>query len=428
MKRLIIIICLSALHAATNAQEARQLVIVDSATRHSIDYVSVQSIDRRLALLTDPQGRIFIQSDRTVKAFVFYKLGYRRKVIPAEVLLASDTVRLSRRSYELAEVSISSDRLQTVLKDGRFFIDDYLVLDNSNFLVLTSRINQPWLDLACYMDGKRLAAPVRIREKDAFLFVDCLSNIHLVTPTLSRQLFFTSDSSFAFLPPYPRHKFDSTLALCALKLDSAVVLINRLPTVKLRNYFFNVYVPAPWLQYVKVSNKRTQLLYTAKFSKENQEMVDNEFRDTRMFGSKKSPAAIASELNLFFRTVGNSPYAPIFRLSDTIVIFDTQQKAVVSLTPSGDEIRTVKLDEKAFTTLHAFEILCDAQRNRFYYLTRDGEQRVLKEVNIHTGKLSESTRLLKTFAKKVMINDGRMFYLVKERNWDESCSLYRQDL
>ena len=121
-------------------------------------------------------------------------------------------------------------------------------------------------------------------------------------------------------------------------------------------------------------------------------------------------------------------YAPLFLLKDTVVLFNFEEGAIVFLNKEGQFLKQVKLKDKEFSTFRDFEILFDPIKTKFYFKTKEFDRSVLSVIDIYSGSVKEKIHLEKLFAKNIQGLNDKLYYLVKEKEWDDTCYLYQQNL
>ncbi|PBQ32301.1 hypothetical protein CNR22_11145 [Sphingobacteriaceae bacterium] len=422
---------------ASFSQNTHEKVIIDAKTKFPIDYVYVNSDGNRINLMSNSEGRLILTADPKTKSFTFYKIGYYPKTVSVEDLALTDSVFLKEKSVTLSEVTITTGVLETIVKDKKYYVDDYLVLPNKDFLLITSVINIEAFEVSYYKKDKGITCKKRFtNEEGEYLFTDCFKNIHLVTKNFSRQIVFTSDSSFDFLHRYTRAKFDSTLANCVLKVDTQLIFKIYPPPVKVELPNFSYMQNATHLTYMKVYKKKRDYFYTLAFNERLMEMYKNEVSDklhsrqniSLVGGRGQCAEADESQIEYFFRKVAKPIYAPVFLVKDTVIIFNFEEGVIVFLNKEGKLLNEVKLKDKEISTFHDFEILYDPTKIKFYFKTKEFDKSVLSSIDIYSGSVKEKIHLEKIFAKNIQVLNDKLYYLVKEKEWDDTCYLYQQNL
>ena len=422
---------------ASYSQKNLTKTIIDSKTKLPIEYVFVSSNDRTLNLVSNKEGQFILINSPKIQSYIFFKIGYFKQAISTDDLLKLDTIVLEAKPFNLQEVTITSQAIDTIVKDKRYYVDDYMVLPNHDFLILTSKLNAKEFEVCYYKKNVGITCSKKIKnEQNGSLFLDCFKNIHVLTDNYSRQVLFSSDSTFDFLPRYTKSKFDSTLAQVVLNIDTQVVIKSFLPTIKVDMAFYGHSLYSPFLHYILVSKRQRKSLCVVFYNKSIQEMAKAEYfdqalRDTAFskVGSRvNSVYSNECESNLFHSRVAKSIYAPIFSKNDTIIVFDFQEKTIAFFNRNGDFIKEVNIDKRDFSDYHEFEVIYDPYAKNFYYKTKEFEKSTICLMDIYTGHKIKKIHLEKIFAKNIQILNDKMYYLVKEKEWDDTSYLYQQNL
>lgn len=411
--------------------------VIDSKTKRALEYVFINSDDQKLNLITNKTGQVIIINNPKIKSYSFYKIGYLKKTVSLENLLKADSIFLVEKPIDLQEITVTSRVLETIVKDKRFYVDDYKVLPNYDFLIITSTLNTKEFDVSYYKSGNGITYTQKIKnEMNGNLFLDCFKNIHLVTDNFSRQLLFNSDSTFEFLPKYSKAKFDSTLALSSLNIDTQIVFKSYRSPINSHRVYFDNQINSPFLNYSIVSKHHRKYLYSVFYSKALREMLLNEDQDVKRreimkiaIGSRPdSQQCLDNEASLFYSKIAKPIYAPIFSKNDTIIIFNFQDNLIVFFNTAGEMVKEVKIDKDDFSTYRDFEIICDQVTKKFYFKTKEFDKSILSLIDIHTGKQIKKFHLEKIFAKNIQILNDKVYYLVRETEWDDTSYLYQQSL
>lgn len=418
------------------AQKNQVKIVINASTGQPLDFVYITAVEKQINMFTNKEGKFILITDPAVTQYNFYKMGYYPEKKSLSDIAKNDTIKLIERIIGLDEVTVTSRIIDTVVKDKRFYVNDYLLLPNNDIVLLTSKINYKGFEIAYYKKDRGITCVKKIKnETDEHFKLDCFNNVQLLTNAYSRQLFFLNDSTFDFLDRNRRSLFDSSLALCALKLDTEVVFKSFLPPTKIKTSYFDSYANSPFLTYVSASKHLRKNLYTVVYNKQLKEMLDYEVADmamiilnAKMFGIKApSRQNIESQMNLFYTKVAKPIYAPIFLQRDSIVVFNFNQNIIAFIDNRGNVLREVKIDEKEFSQFRDFEVIHDPLKNRFYVRTKNFDNCTLSEISINTGKILKKIKLEKTFARNIQVLNGHIYYLVKEKEWDDTCYLYKQN-
>ena len=431
------------------AQNVITKVVADAKTKFPLDFVNIYSENKKVNLLSTLKGKFTINSDLNIKAYIFNKTGYVTKKLTYDELLKLDTVFLYENPVELQEVDITAKKLEEVVKDKRFYVDDYLVLPNYDFLIITYKVNIKGFEISYYKKDHGITCTKKIKtEYNQHLFKDCFSNYHLVTNACSRQIYFPTDSSFEFLNPVRKTYFDSTLSKIVLRIDSQFIYKSERPDITYKGTYFNTNYHSPFLTYVSLYHQKKTDLFTAVYSKEMREMIQSEARDSKMkekhvevIGTKRlgdgsystasrevgsSRQSIESSTSFFIETAAGPIYAPIYKKQDTIIVLNFQEDEIVFLSRYGTVLKTIPMI--GLSKYHHFEAYYDEIKQLFYVTQTQNDTHVIKRLNVYTGKFDRTIQLERPFPKNIQIVNNKMYYQVKEHEWDDTSYIYLQNL
>ena len=409
--------------------------IVDSKTKLPIEFVNIYPESKKINLLSDRFGSFKINADLDTKIYIVNKTGYYIKSFSKADLLKLDTVFLVEKPFDLSEITIISKKLEECVKDKRFYVQDYLVLPNYDFLIITYKINIEGFEVSYYKKDHGVTCTKKFKtEYNQHLFKDCFSNYHLVTNACSRQFYFISDTSFDFLPAYRKTYFDSTLSRIVLRIDSQVIYRFERPSLTYKGTYFKTDFHSPFMTYVSVYNNKKTDLYTAVYSKEMRDMIQSEISDsqrnneyTTTVGSRANSVQSTEASNSFFiETIVGPIYSPIFLRNDTLIILNFQEDNIVFLSRNGIILKTVKMD--GISKYHQIQAYYDEIANRFYVTQTENDRHMIKRLNVYTGKFERTIGLERPFPKNIQIVNNRMYFQVKEHEWDDTSYIYLQNL
>ena len=155
------------------SQTSLNKVVVDSKTKLPIEFVNIYSENKEVNLLSSIHGKFTINYDLNIKTYIFNKTGYIVNSISLNDLRKLDTVFLIEKPIELSEIDITVKKTEEVVKDKRFYVDDYLVLPNLDFLIITYKINVKGFEVCYYKKNHGITCSKKIKtEYNQHLFKD----------------------------------------------------------------------------------------------------------------------------------------------------------------------------------------------------------------------------------------------------------------
>lgn len=405
-------------------------VVLDKNNKSAIQNVVVTIRPANSYLITNSEGRVEFSLSNGSSVIEFYKLGYSKFTSAASSLKQNDTIYLAQKIIVLNEIVVSDNVKKTAVKDKRFFISDFIVLPNNTYLLSTYANNKKGFDLVYYKNDDRALQKFTFKNEEFYgLFTDCVGGYQVVTEKRCYQVVVNSDSTFYVMPSIRRGQFDSLIKPCALRTRGGFVFAVPGPTFMIPGEKFETKVPSQCLNYHYIENKNPKLLCSYGFNDENKQMMSSD-GNMRAMGRLvgESPEAIESKSSLFFEQGMRGIYAPIFQNGDTMVVFDFQQKKIDFMLKDGKPFRQVRSEEKWFTELYKFAVIKDEATGKFYFSQRDNSICTVTEINIYTFKPGKKTVLEHVFAKEITIYGGRVYFIQKENNWDDTSYIYYQYL
>lgn len=424
------LLCFVFLYIQSNAQ-TYQKVILDLVSKKQLDFVYITTNVKSINYISNELGQIRFQKVNEVNTYTFYKLGYANKKLTLKELLSKDTIYLERNNIDLPTVEILSKKIDTVVRNKRFYIDDYLILDNGDHLLITSKINIKGFEVLYYKKNKGITYTRKfIKETDPVFFKDCFKNFHLLTTESSRQIYLTSDSTFDFLPKYQRSYFDSSIANAMLVIDSSVIYRTPNKTQFIQSKNFALKINSIAINFYKLSKNQIVPFYQVQYNKALMNMIRNELKDSEMLYSNKTvtQSYIQNQLMFFEKVIAKPISAPIFKRNDTIVVFNMQENYIQLLNTSGDSLAAIPLKLEKLNKLKSIQILFDEFTNQFFVHHVVNDSPYIFKIDLLTGQLIKEIKLEKTFPKNIKLIGGKVYYIVKEKQWDDTSYLYSQYL
>jgi len=121
--------------------------------------------------------------------------------------------------------------------------------------------------------------------------------------------------------------------------------------------------------------------------------------------------------------------ATMVRIGESICIFNSADMTIEFYTPEGEFTSKVRLDmSKVNDGRWTKEIYVDEVRKKAYTsFNRNGEF-TLYRVDLETGSLVRSSRLVHIYPQRIKVNDGRAFYMYNVPGETDNKQLFKQTL
>jgi len=121
------------------------------------------------------------------------------------------------------------------------------------------------------------------------------------------------------------------------------------------------------------------------------------------------------------------PYAPLFRVRDTLCVFHHAKGLIMRFTLDGEPTGETAMrhhDEKSFKRL----LVQDAGTDRVYAIFRRGPVAILRSVDPFTGELGAEQVLSYPHPEEVQVHDGHVYYVYRPFESQQKRALYRERL
>ena len=131
-------------------------------------------------------------------------------------------------------------------------------------------------------------------------------------------------------------------------------------------------------------------------------------------------------MKVFFLDCIGPIYAPIFNKNDTLIILNFQEDVIAFVDKNGLLLKSIKMED--FSKYHHFQAYYDEITQKFYIVVVESNMHNIKRLNIYTGKFDRTEHLERPFPKNIQIVNNKMYFQVKEHDWDDTSYIYLQNL
>lgn len=403
--------------------------IIDSETKKPISQVVVTLNNNEKSVISDSAGNFKMSSFSTQFNLHAKKLGYTESHVKFEKAdTASLKIVLTKKAFDLAEVEIDAEKRSEIIKNKRFYVEDYFILPNQTYLLITSYFGEKCFNVMLANNNNKVMYTKKLEgEVDGELFLDCLGNIHILSQTSARQVYLNSDTTFAFLTSISRQNFDSTIAPCVTKIENSYFFKKHNPAYDFTREGVKVHVNSNQALVYKIEKRQQTSVAFLTYDDETITMFNDElaFQERRKNtpGVRYSPTDILIAYQAIYRKINT----PIFNTNDTLVIIDTYKHQINHYLKDGKLNRSIAIEPKDFPSYHALQFLFDRVTHQVYLLTKESSHQYLRKINLNTGKLFPPIKLYNDFAKKIQVYGDDIYYILKDLlEEDGSAYLYKQ--
>lgn len=401
--------------------------VTDSVTKLPLSNVNVQIIGTLRGTVTDSGGVFKLYSKEKEIILLFSLMGYERKYVKIKKEVNSQVeIYLQPKAETIKEVVISSSPTETILKSDRSHVIDYNFY-GENILLITTGFNFSRPKLVLMNPSLDTLSIINIPEKPVRLFKDCMHNIHVVGEKKTYQVFYEA-SKLKLLAPFDLETFEAILFPCVAG-DSLNLYFNEKygsGNIKMERFNLKTNNHALRYYYINKSSREKQNLTTIVDQKtmELRAEEDKYLDDKEAAGMYRKP--ILKEFDrIFAETIlYKEVYAPLFKLNDTIYIFNYLESKIQCYSPSG------KLTKELGITFHEEEnwkreMCIDEKYFSAYAFFESNGITEVKEINLNNGSVKYSFKVPVPFIENIKVDKGFVYFLYQGKEYTDTRSLSR---
>lgn len=375
-------------------------------------------------VILDTKEQFYISSEHPM----YEPLSYRYQ----SVRNTSDTLFIKLvlkpiKSQSMDQVVIKAPGIpDTVFNSTEFHVADFEVTDAGDYILLVYPKRSGHKNAILWYDGNRIKDSMSIHGIGINLIKDYRDNIHVIC---QEEVYHIS------------HKTDS-LALFSIPKDyflDYVLPIVDTTTTKLFFSNFNMYYPAfdyfaldqidsSYRKIIHIEDPLMMELYRSEYK-----WVDVR---TRLWAKQKEietgvDAQIWVGANYFTQSIYYKvPFAPLFKIQDSIYVLDFQSDQMTVYTPMGEVSRRTPLlfhyhkDKTGWKRI----ILKDESTQALYALFEKDGISMLGKIDLTTGKIVSKHRLYHKYVEKIRIHHGNVYYIYRPFESIQKRFLYKERL
>jgi hypothetical protein len=424
----------------TTTAYAQSVVKISCIDRNSLEPIanvnltlslqdSIQTFKTNVAglaqlVLLDTKELFYISSEHPM----YEPLSYRYQ----SVRNTSDTLFIKLvlkpiKSQSMDQVVVKAPGIpDTVFNSKEFHVADFEVTGAGDFILLVYPKRSGHKNAILWFDGINIKDSMSIHGIGINLIKDYRNNIHLIC---QEEVYHVS------------HKDDS-LALFSIPKDyfiDYVLPIVDTTTSKLFFSNFNMYYPAfdyfaldqidsSYRKIIHIEDPLMMELYRAEYK-----WVDVR---TRLWAKQKEietgiDAQIWVGANYFTQSIYyNVPFAPLFKIQDSIYVLDFQSDQMTVYTPMGEVSRRTPLlfHYHKHKTGWKRVILKDESMQALYALFEKDGISMLGKIDLTTGEILSKHRLYHKYVEKIRIHQGNVYYIYRPFESIQKRFLYKERL
>ncbi|MCF8373658.1 MAG: carboxypeptidase-like regulatory domain-containing protein [Bacteroidales bacterium] len=383
-------------------------IISDSQTGENISNVNIRVQGTPQGTISNSKGKFNIKVEQLPATLVISHIGYEIRYVKISKKEKDLTIILSPKSYLLDSIDVSAERVINIVKDKPLYIWDYEIFEDK-LLVLAYEENSMFRPRLILMDffGDTLCA---IRVKGAReLYKDCLDNVHLIGKSECYQVYYDG-KKLQLLYPYPVYKIQEVLDPCHEFFNGRYYVYRFFQKKQILQYFtIEADNPKPreFATYWDSLGLVLQLDTLRFMQMGTWSEADQRFQDMVVFAPVFAPLAI---------------------IKGNIYVFDYTTGHLEHLNEDGS------LKSRTVINYHLKEnwreeLLVDDALGKAYTVFLKNGLFTLNEIDLETGTLEDPITVPKyPFIQKMQVYDGFLYFIYKEKNFDEYKKLFKMRL
>jgi hypothetical protein len=422
-----------------SAQSDRLLVlgkIISSKDSSAIPGVVVICKSPERQSRSDKKGHYAILVDRKAGTVLEYRiLGHKtvsRTITPQLLSKANgDTLHLDiimeAQLYELLETPIyAKSGPDTVIGNWHFFIEDYVFSDSGRYLLLTFEKSLKAAKVMLADNDQKIISQVNVPVEAINLYEDYQGHVNVMCKDSAFRIHIFPDNHLQLMA-LPYRAFCERMLPCEDTLGGRILFSNYNRDYPAFTYF--AYDPRD----TSVSSIRG--IVDAELLAQYNWEFDYLLPKDRLYARKMEAYTgidkriIAATMTGFPKSMFYTPlYAPMFIVHDTICVFDHYSDSLFLYDKSGRQIHAVKIAyhhpanwKEWDRTIHQDEIT-----GELYARFEKGGFYQLKRIDIRTGKITGSFKVVSQYVNHIHIRNGDVYYIFRPTESIQKKYLYKE--
>lgn len=453
MKTIFIFICAGILFCNSYSQDAKIEIrgtVNDVNTNAPLINASIKIKDKNLGSTTNKLGQFYLVSNKLPVVLEISYVGYESQEYVVEFEPLQPIIfKMSPKTELLKGVVITTEKIDTVYRDRHYSVMDYeLGAEGIVLLIYRYTLNRSEI---IYNDfkGNRIASINTLPGKPLRLFKDCLGDIHIFTKNKSYQLYF-EEQKLILYPAIDIDAFIDIMQYCQL-LKNGKLYYQEKGYLDLINIYYSIDSTDKKMHdfYTVIDQDKLAFLM---YNPENLNLLNSNFKPSMSdLSGLASDAEILSQIRnmeeeLRFNKMAYFPaiFAPMFKLGDSIVIFNHPNSSIDFFNQTDTLVESIPINYhieinkdyiqnlvSSITRNDKWqkEIFIDQKTRKAYtsFINLNGTK-TIKEIDLNTGKLIRAIRIPYPYVEKIQLNDGYMYYIYKGWGESQKKKLFRQQL
>jgi hypothetical protein len=423
-----------------SAQEEQRLLvlgkIISSKDSSGIQGVIVTCKNPQRVASSDANGRYAILIDRKAGTVLQFRiLGHQTvtRTITTSLLgkANGDTLHLDilmqTITIESPGVTITANTgPDTVIGNWHFFIEDYLFYDSGQFVLLTFEKNLKSAKVMLVGDEQHIISTVDVPVEAINLYKDYQGFYNVMCKDSAFRIHVFPDRHLSLMA-LPYHEFCDRMMPCIDTIGGKILFSNYNRDYPQFSYFSYQPRDTSVFQIRKITDVDLLSQYNWEFDYLNPK--------DRLYARKMEAYTgidkriIAATMTGFPNSIYYTPlYAPLFIVHDTVCVFDHYSDSLFLYDKNGVQIHASKIDYHHPANWKDWDHMMhqDEVTGEIYARCEHGGFYYLKRIDIKTGKVTGTYKLVNQYAKHLRIKDGNVYYIYRPTESIQKKYLYKE--
>ncbi len=359
---------------------------------------------------------------------MYESLSYKTK----EFNPKQDTLELSLslkpiKTQVIQEVSVKKPGIPDTVFNSMFYhVADFEIDSLGNYVLLvypkrTGKENEVLL-----FDGKEIKVQKELNDMGIKLIRDFRGNIHVISNENVYSIIYNSDS--LWYGSIPKEYFLNYIFPIVDSATTKYYFSNYADYYPAFDYFLHDQLDTTYKRLLHIEDALVMELYRSEYK-----WVDVR---TRLWAKQKElQSGIDAEIwvgaNYFTQSLYyKSPYAPLFKVKDSLYVFDFHSDRMFVFNLMGDSIRSVPLlfHYHASKTGWKKQILQDHFTQELYAVYEKEGITQLGNIDLINASILFKRRIFHKYVEKVRINQGFVYYVYRPFESIQKRFLYKEKL
>ncbi|MCK9450435.1 MAG: carboxypeptidase-like regulatory domain-containing protein [Bacteroidales bacterium] len=307
--------------------------VVD-AKNNPVENANILNLSNKAGTISNSNGYFYITASDFPVNLTISRIGFEKSnlTITKKAFEGIETyvvIHLKKKTYELEEVKISSEKPEVIItKQANWIILDFKIADEKLLVLLQKGPNRKLrifnIDTLSYFE---VDVPIKGNE----LYQDCMGNVHLFTEESIYQMQTDfSDSTISLYATYSKEKFNNSLENCVGYINENFIFKSLLNHNQKITYWYLKDKKKSKLYDIYDKNRE---LFAQNFLDKRNELIEKHGHIDEMGEVTIGSLRIKRKIKLLkwsYQYIGMVPaYNPLFISFDTILVFDNLQQRIV---------------------------------------------------------------------------------------------------